>query len=135
MNHPKVGVAVFVWKDDKFLMMYRIGKHGKNSWSIPGGHLEFNESWEEAAKREAMEEAGIEIDNVRFLAATNDIFTETGKHYVSIWTEADWVSGEPTITEPDILIDHQWRDFKDLPAPLFEPCWTNLRVTRPELFA
>lgn len=133
MERPKVGVACFVWKDGKFLIGKRIGKHGENTWSVPGGHLEYGESWADAAKREVMEESGMEIDNVRLFAVTNDIF-DTGKHYISIWVEADWVANEPTITEPDTWIDQMWCDFKSLPEPLFEPCWQNLRATRPELF-
>lgn len=135
MNEPvvRVGIACFVWKDDKFLIGKRIGKHGFETWSVPGGHLEMNESWEDCAKREVMEESGLEITNVRFLTITNDIF-ESGKHYISIWLEADWLSGEPTITEPDIWVEQNWRDFKSLPEPLFEPCWQNLRLAKPELF-
>jgi 8-oxo-dGTP diphosphatase len=130
---PKVGVACFVWKDGKFLIGKRIGKHGKNTWSVPGGHLELGESWEEAARREVMEESGMEITNVRFLVVTNDIF-ESGKHYISIWLEADWLANDPSITEPDIWIEQKWLDFRCLPSPLFEPCWQNLRLTRPDLF-
>ena len=133
-SHPKVGVGVFVWKDGKFLMGKRRGSHGHDTWSIPGGHLEFGESWEEAAKREVMEETGLVIDNVRFLAATNDVFEKEGKHYATIWVYSDWKSGEPQLTEPDKHIDHQWRTFATLPSPLFEPCWKNLRQAKPELF-
>lgn len=82
-----------------------------------------------------MEETGMQIDNIRLLAATNDLFASDNKHYVTIWVGSDWVSGEPTITEPDKWVDQQWRDFNTLPAPLFEPCWQNLRQVKPELFA
>lgn len=134
MSHPKVGVGVFVWKDGKFLMGKRRGSHGHDTWSIPGGHLEFGESWETGAKREVLEESGMVITNVRFLAATNDIFADDGKHYVTIWVFSDWESGQPRITEPDKWIEHRWETFQTLPAPLFEPCWKNLREARPELF-
>ncbi len=134
MSNPRVGIGVFVWRDDKFLMGKRKGSHGHDTWSIPGGHLEFGESWEECASREVAEETGLKVDNVRFLAATNDLFLEDQKHYTTIWVECDWVSGEPTINEPDKWIDQQWRTFKTLPQPLFEPCWENLKRTKPELF-
>jgi 8-oxo-dGTP diphosphatase len=134
-NYPRVGIGVFVWKDGKFLMGQRLGSHGANTWSIPGGHLEFGESWEEAAKREVMEETGVIVDSVRFLAATNDLFSDDKKHYVTIWVNSNWVSGEPEITEPDKLITLEWRDFQSLPTPLFQPCWQNLRAAKPELFS
>jgi 8-oxo-dGTP diphosphatase len=130
----RVGVGVFVWKDGKFLMGKRRGSHGHDTWSIPGGHLEFDETIEQCAAREVHEETGLIVDNVRFLAATEDLFPEDNKHYVTIWVESDWRSGDPRIVEPDTWVDQEWRDFKTLPSPLFEPCWKNLRKAKPELF-
>lgn len=134
MNSPKVGVGVFVWKNGKFLMGKRRGSHGHDTWSIPGGHLEFGESWEDCAAREVLEETGMIVKNVQFLAATNDIFPDHNKHYTTIWVECVWKAGEPTINEPDKWIDHEWRTFKTLPTPLFEPCWKNLKKAKPVLF-
>lgn len=131
----RVGLACFVYRDGKFLMQKRQGSHGEGCWSLPGGHLEFGESWEECAAREVMEETGMEITNIRFLTATNDIFNKENKHYVTVWVTSDWVSGEPYIVEPDKCLDQTWSDFSSLPAPLFEPCWQNLRQVRPELFS
>jgi 8-oxo-dGTP diphosphatase len=134
-NSVGVGVGVFVWKDGKFLMGERRGSHGTGTWSVPGGHLEFGESWAETARREVKEETALEIANVRLLTVTNDIFENDNKHYVTIWIEADWAAGEPIITEPDKYIGQKWCDFSSLPAPLFEPCWQNLKQIRPDLFS
>ena len=134
MKQTRVGVGVFIWKDGKFLMGKRKGSHGADTWSIPGGHLEFGESWEDTAKREALEETGLTVDNVRFVALTNDLFPSDDKHYITIWVECDWLAGEPTITEPDKWVEQRWETFKTLPSPLFEPCWQNLRQARPDLF-
>lgn len=119
VNQPRVGIGVFVFKDGKFLMGRRKGSHDAGTWSIPGGHLEFGETPERTAVREVKEETGMEVGNVRFGAVTNDIFVNDNKHYVSIWVVTDWLSGEPTITEPDKYIDQRWVDFDTLPEPLF----------------
>jgi 8-oxo-dGTP diphosphatase len=50
----------------------------------PGGHLEYGESFAETATREVLEETGLEVGNIKFLTATNDVFGE-GKHYVTIF--------------------------------------------------
>lgn len=111
----------------------RKGSHGSGTWSVPGGHLEFGETWEEAATREVLEETGIKIKNVSFLAATNDVMKEN-KHYISVWMTADFAGGTPQIMEPDKWVDQGWYDIKKLPSPLFEPCWQNLKAFKPELF-
>jgi 8-oxo-dGTP diphosphatase len=81
-----------------------------------------------------MEETGMEIDNVSLFAVTNDFFPEHNKHYATIWVTSIWMANEPKIMEPDTWINQEWRTFQDLPHPLFEPCWQNLRKEKPEVF-
>jgi 8-oxo-dGTP diphosphatase len=128
MDHnlvARVGVGVFIFKDRKFLMGRRKGSHGSGTWSIPGGHLEFGESFEATAKREVKEETDLDITNVRFGAVTNDFFPEENKHYITIWVLSDYASGAARITEPDKFIEQEWHSFDDLPSPLFLP-WKQL---------
>ena len=124
-NVVRIGVGIFIFKDGKFIMGRRRNSHGDGSWSIPGGHIEFGETFEETASREALEETGLKITNVRFGAVTNDHFEEEGKHYITVWMLSDWESGEEHITEPDKFVDLQWYDFEHLPNPLFFP-WQQL---------
>ena len=121
----RVGVGVFVFKEGFFLMQQRKGALGPGSWSLPGGHLEFGESFEETAQREVKEETALRIKNVRFGAVTNDFFANEDKHYVSIWMISDYDSGMEYITEPDKCIGQAWCTFDDLPSPLFLP-WKKL---------
>jgi 8-oxo-dGTP diphosphatase len=67
-SRPKVGVGVMVLKNGKVLIGKRKGAHGAGEWAWPGGHLEYMESFEDCARREVMEETGIEIHNIRFCA-------------------------------------------------------------------
>lgn len=67
---------------------YHIPKtsHGlPDTWALPGGHLEFGESFDTCAKREILEETGLKIGGVRYLTATNSVFEAEGKHYVTIF--------------------------------------------------
>ncbi|TAL14905.1 NUDIX domain-containing protein [Patescibacteria group bacterium] len=127
MVKPRVGVGVFVIRDGKFLMGRRKGSHGADTWSIPGGHMEFGESFEQTAKREVMEETGMAIKNVRFAAVTNDVFESDNKQYVTVWVMSDWNKNEPAVTEPDKFIDQKWIDIDNLPEPLFLPWQTLLK--------
>jgi len=121
IQRPKVGVAVIVVKENKVLLFTRKNTRGKDTWSFPGGHLEFNESLEECSKREVLEESGLNITNVRFAGITNDIFRNEGKHYITIFMISDWESGEPKIMEPDKSTEIGWFEWNNLPQPLFLP--------------
>ena len=120
-KRPKVGVGVVVIKDGKILLGKRKNAHGKGAWCFPGGHLEFNESWEDCALRETMEETGITIKNIRFGTATNDIFQAEGKHYITIFMLSDYGSGEVKIMEPEKCERWDWFEWDNLPQPLFVP--------------
>jgi len=117
-NRPKVGVGVYIIKDGKFLMGERLSSHGKNTWSPPGGHLEYGESWQECCVRETKEESNLDIENIRLLGVTNDIF-DNGKHYITLHFVADWITGEPERAEPDKCLGWQWIDFSSLPDAIF----------------
>lgn len=118
-NEARVGIGVFIFKNGKFLVGHRKGSHGEGSWAVPGGHLEFGETFEQTAIREIKEETGLDIKDIRFGAVTNDIFKDENKHYVTIWLTSQWKSGEPEILEPHKCIEQRWVDFNSLPEPLF----------------
>lgn len=115
---PKVGVGVVIFKDGKILLGKRKGAHGTGEYAGTGGHLEHLESIEACARRETLEETGIEITNVKFLCATN-LTKYAPKHYVDIGVTADWVSGEPQVLEPDRIESWDWYDLDNIPQPLF----------------
>lgn len=120
-NRPKVGLGVCIVKDGKVLVGQRLNAHGDGSWCFPGGHLEFGESFEDCAKREVAEECGIKISSIKLVTCTNDIFEEENKHYITVYVQADWASGEPKVLEPEKMVKWQWFDWDDLPQPLFIP--------------
>lgn len=116
-NRPKVGVGIYVCKDGKVLVGMRKGAHADSTWCAPGGHLEKGESWEQAARREVLEETGMEIKNVRYCNATNDIYPD-GRHYITIQMVADWKSGEAQVLEPEKMNSAwEWRAWDDMPKP------------------
>lgn len=118
-KRPKVGVGVAVIKEGKVLLGKRKNAHGEGTWSFPGGHLEYKESWEDCATRETFEETGLTIKNVRFGKVTNDIFYEEQKHYITIIMLSDYESGELQLMEPDKCYKWDWFTWESLPDSLF----------------
>ena len=118
---PKVGTAAYIFRDGKFLLGKRRDGASTGTWCTPGGHLEMYESFEQCVERETMEEAGIEIQNIRFMTYTNDFLQGPGKHYVTMHFRADWKAGEASDVEPHKMGDWGWYAWENLPKPLFHP--------------
>ncbi len=119
-QRPKVGIGVVIFKDNNILLGKRKNANGdgENEYACPGGHLELMESFEDCAKRETKEEAGIEIENIRFLSLYN-LTQYAPKHSVNIGLVADWKSGEPQNLEPHKLEGWDWYSLDNLPSPLY----------------
>jgi 8-oxo-dGTP diphosphatase len=126
-HRPAVGVSVIVLNGDRVLLGLRIAGHGAGCWQFPGGHLEFGESIEGCARREAREETGLELRNLRPGLYTNDIFAAEGRHYITLFVLADYAGGTPEVCEPDKCARWEWFGWDELPQPLFLPIENLLR--------
>ncbi len=120
-NQTKVGCGVLVFNEEnKILFMKRNSKHRCGSYSLVGGWIEFGETFEQAAAREAMEEIGVEIHNIKIIGVTNNFFPEENSHSVSVVMGAKIKSGVPQNKEPHKCEYMLWCDsWNNLPTPLF----------------
>ena len=60
-DHTSVGMLV--WKEDKLLLIER--KKPPFGFALPAGHVDGDDSFEVAAKRELEEEVGLKTNNIR----------------------------------------------------------------------
>jgi len=109
------------WFESRLLLGLRRGAHGAGSWSFPGGHLEFGESWADCASRELAEETGLTLVSPHFVAATNDVFLAENKHYLTLFIEGRATTKQAERREPDKCEVWQWFEWSSLPSPLFLP--------------
>lgn len=125
---PRAGVGVLLLRNGKVLLGKRnpdpekAGSelHGEGTWTLPGGSMEFGESFQEAVYREVLEETGIKVnkDKIRLVSVTNDIGKDA--HFVTLGFLCEEFDGEPEVREEDI-IEWRWFSLNDLPLPLFPP--------------
>lgn len=116
---PVVGVQAAVFREDQILLQQRRNAFGDGSWGLPGGHLEFGESFEDAAARELLEETGLTAKHLKTVIPHNTAYETT--HYVQIAVEVLAWEGDPIIREPDRCAGLAFFDPRALPSPLFEP--------------
>ncbi len=111
---PFVGIGCIVVRDGKLLLV----RDRRGLWSTPGGHLDFGETPKACAARETFEETGVSVSNVEFVAITNDVLTDVGKHYLTVWLRGDADDSEPRIGDPAEITDIGWFAETALPQPL-----------------
>jgi len=120
-NRPIIGVGVLVWQQKKLLLGNRICDDGQGCWQFPGGHLEAGETVTECARREVLEETGMDVDSLRHLGYTDSSFVVEHKNYLTLLVSCSHVSGEAKVMEPEKCKSWQWFDAMQLPQPLFDP--------------
>ena len=122
-----VGFGVMILKDGKLLLGKRHEDpekassllNGAGTWTMPGGKLDFGETFEEGAKREVLEETGITLNKTNVICVNQDII-ETA-HFITIGLFSDAFSGEPKVMEPDEITEWRWFDLNNLPSPIYFP--------------
>jgi 8-oxo-dGTP diphosphatase len=114
----QVSLGVFVRKDNKILLGKRINVIYSGFWALPGGKLEFGESFEDCVTREVYEETGLHVKNITFATTENYPFPDKHKHVVMLYFVADYESGEVTLTEPEKCSEWKWFGYEKLPNPI-----------------
>ena len=73
---PSVTTDIFIFDDDfNFILIKRKNNPYKNCWALPGGFVEYGESVETAAIREAKEETSIDVE----LKDLVNVYSEPGR--------------------------------------------------------
>lgn len=86
---------------------------GAGDWALPGGHLEWGETFEECAVREVYEETGISVgpSTASFVHAVNAIFPDSQAHYVTIFMKihvSESLASQVRTMEPNKCDGWEW---------------------------
>lgn len=84
MKEPRVRIAGILVENGKVLMIEQ-EKKGNKYWLLPGGGLDFGESFEECIKREFREEAGIEVEPEKLVFISESIAPDNSRHIVNLY--------------------------------------------------
>lgn len=90
------GVRVIIFDEEKRLLMVKQFHEGREFWLLPGGGIEENENSLEAAKREILEETGLEIKVGKLLWHIEEVSKERGMRFVNVFL-GEIISGTPVL--------------------------------------
>lgn len=93
----------------------------EGTWTLPGGNIEYGESFEEAGVREIKEECNLDVkaEDIDVICVQTD--KNEHAHYVSVGMITRKYSGEIKVMEPNEITVWAWFDLNKLPNNIFSP--------------
>ncbi|MBO0782684.1 MAG: NUDIX domain-containing protein [Ktedonobacteraceae bacterium] len=116
-----VGIGAMVFNRDGRVFLAQRGAKAWNergTWEFPGGKVSFGETLARAITREFQEEYGMRIEIIELLGVTDHILVEEQQHWISPTFIARYLSGGPSILEPEKCQAIGWFPLDELPEPL-----------------
>jgi 8-oxo-dGTP diphosphatase len=113
-HNSKPCAGALVLQDNRVLLAKRAIEPFKGYWDIPGGFLEPGEHPEAGAKRELLEETGLQIRLTGLLGIYMDEYGAANYYTLNMYYLAEIVSGTPHAT--DDVAELEWFSLDDLPT-------------------
>jgi ADP-ribose pyrophosphatase YjhB (NUDIX family) len=113
---------VIVISDDRKILLVRHRKGNRQYWVLPGGRLEYGETFTECAVRELKEETGLDIEVEGFLFLSEAIAPDRSRHIVNIYLRAKVIGGVMQVGDEPVLAGVDFVALDDLKkVTLFPP--------------
>jgi len=117
-KHIGLGTQIIVRNDNGEILLSKRSKEiCFGEWELPGGHIEFGETFEQCVSRECQEELGIEV-MVSNLVSVAPNFIQ-GNHYIVFVFLASSFKGTPKNMEPDVHSEMKWFPEDQMPENIF----------------
>ncbi|SHJ38021.1 8-oxo-dGTP diphosphatase [Malonomonas rubra DSM 5091] len=114
-RNPFPTVDIIIRQEGKIVLIKR--KNEPFGWALPGGFVDYGESFEQAAVREAKEETALTLKNLQQFRAYSDPARDPRQHNISLVFTAD---GEGLLCGGDDAAQAQLFSLNDLPKLCFD---------------
>ena len=105
---PKLAACVIPERDGQVLLLQRAIEPGRGKWVMPGGFVDRGEMPADAARREAREEVGLDVDIGELLG----VFGTRGKPVIVVYLSAA-IRGEAQALDESLAV--RWVDGREIP--------------------
>lgn len=100
---PTTRVSVVVIKDGTDILLVRHRKGTRQYWVLPGGRLEYGETFSECAVRELREETGLDVAVDKLIYLSEAIAPDRSRHIVNVYLTAHVIGGIMQVGDEPVL--------------------------------
>lgn len=115
MQPTDLTVAAVIERDNRFLLVEELA-FGRRVLTQPGGHIEADESPEQAVEREVLEESGVTAECRDMIGVYLWIHPQTRQQFLRIVFAADYVAHDESAKLDDGILGHRWLSIEDIRA-------------------
>jgi 8-oxo-dGTP diphosphatase len=105
-----VNVVYCLIYDEENEQVLMVHNKDVNSWSMPGGAVEDDETLEQAAIREVKEETGLLVEISDVVAVNECLFTKNNEHAIFITFRTKIIGGKISNESPNEISTITWLD-------------------------
>ncbi|MDD6878658.1 MAG: NUDIX domain-containing protein [bacterium] len=127
-KHIGAGCGIIILNDKGQILLGKRGEdlikakcemHEEGTWTLPGGNIEYGETFEEAGVRETKEETNLDVSDLEVFCVQTDL--NEYAHYISVGMLAHSYKGELKVMEPNEITVWKWFNIDDIPNIIFTP--------------
>ena len=115
MHPTDLTVAAVIERDDKFLLVEEYAM-GRRVVTQPGGHIEADESPEQAVEREVLEESGVTVECRDMIGVYLWIHPQTRQQFLRIVFAAQYLDYDESAALDGGILGSRWMTFDDIQA-------------------
>lgn len=94
---------MIVVTDDNKILLVRHRKGTRQYWVLPGGRLEYGETFQECAVRELSEETGLDVAVDKLVFLSEAIAPDRSRHIVNVYLTATVTGGIMKVGDEPVL--------------------------------
>lgn len=117
----RVRVAGILYDEDGKILFIKHRKNNQEYWLLPGGGLEYGETFQECLKREFREETSIDIKVERMAFVSESIAPDLKRHIVNVYFLITKLEGKIKIGEEENLIDLKFLSKEEIEKNIIYP--------------
>ena len=120
-QRPNFRVSVVIVNEKEEILLVQHRKGNRLYWVLPGGRIEYGESFEDCAVRELKEETNLDIKFGKVVFLSEAIAPDRSRHIINIYATGEVLGGELKVGDEPMLAAVGYKPIHELESVTLYP--------------